>query len=71
MCLMYHAACEVEPFNRSYSQLTFFNLYQIDSSSTMGTHQLHLAGFTYNCCTESYTPQPVDLTPISHLLCRM
>ena len=26
-CLMYHAACKVEcqPFNRSYSQLTFFN----------------------------------------------
>jgi len=27
-CLMYHAACKVEfqPFKRSYSQLTFFNL---------------------------------------------
>ena len=26
---MYYAACKVEfqPFNRSYSQLTFFNLY--------------------------------------------
>ena len=26
---MYHAACKVEfqPFNRSYSQLTFFNFY--------------------------------------------
>ena len=36
--------------------------------STMGTHQLHLAWFTYNCCTESYTPPPVDLTPIPHLL---
>ena len=27
-----------------------------DRSSTMGTHQLHLTWFTYNCCTESYTP---------------
>ena len=36
--------------------------------STMGTHQLHLAWFTYNCCTESYTPPPVGLTPIPHLL---
>ena len=29
-CLMYHAACKVEfqPFKRSYSQLTFFNLFQ-------------------------------------------
>ena len=42
-------------------------LYQIDSSM-MGTHQLHLAWFTYNCCTESYTPPPVDLAPIPHLL---
>ena len=42
-------------------------LYQIDTS-TMGTHQLHLAWFTYNCCTESNTPPPVDLTPIPHLL---
>ena len=27
-CLMYHGACKVEfqPFNRSYSQLTFFNV---------------------------------------------
>ena len=27
---MYHAACKVEfqPFNRSYSQLTFFNVFQ-------------------------------------------
>ena len=41
-------------------------LHQIDSS-TMGTHQLHLAWFTYNCCTESYTPPPVGLTPIPHL----
>ena len=42
-------------------------LYQIDSS-TIGTHQLHLTWFTYNCYTESYTPQPVDLTPIPQLL---
>ena len=35
---------------------------------TMGTHQVHLAWFTYNCCTESYTPPPVDLSPIPHLL---
>ena len=34
----------------------------------MGTHQLHLTWFTYNCYTESYTPQPVDLTPIPQLL---
>ena len=29
--LMYHAACKVEfqPFKRSYSQLTFFNFYQM------------------------------------------
>ena len=36
-CLMYHAACKVEfqPFNRSYSQLTFFNFfYQINSPYT-------------------------------------
>ena len=28
--LMYHATCEVEfqPFNRSYSRLTFFNFYK-------------------------------------------
>ena len=30
-------------------------------------NQLHLTWFTYNC-TESYTPQPVDLTPIPQLL---
>ena len=37
--------------------------------SVMGTHQLHLAWFTYNyCCTESYTPPPVNLAPIPHLL---
>ena len=30
-CLMYHAACKVEfqPFNRLYSQLTFFNFFII------------------------------------------
>ena len=39
-----------------------------DSSSTMGTHQLHLAWFTYNCCTESYTKPPVGLTPLPYLL---
>ena len=33
----------------------------------MGTHQLHLAWLTYNCCTESYTPPPADLAPIPHL----
>ena len=50
-------------------------MHQIDSS-TMGTHQLHLAWFTYNCCTESYTPPLVDLTntntsPINlYLVCK-
>ena len=34
----------------------------------MGTHLLHLTWFTYNCYTESYTPQPVDLTLIPQLL---
>ena len=37
-------------------------------SSMIGTHQLHLARLTYKSCTESYTPPPVDLTPIPHLL---
>ena len=36
-------------------------------SSTMGTQKLHVAWFTYNCCTESYIPPPVGLTPIPHL----
>ena len=47
------------------------NASAIDSSSMMGTHQLHLAWFTCNCCTESYTPPTVDLTPIPHLLLYM
>ena len=34
----------------------------------LGTHQLNFTWFTYNCCTESYTPQPVDLPPIPQLL---
>ena len=29
---------------------------------------LHSTWFTYNCYTESHTPQPVDLTPIPQLL---
>ena len=29
---------------------------------------LHFTWFTYNCYTESHTPQPVDLTPIPQLL---
>ena len=35
-CLMYHAACKVkiQPFKRSYSQLTFFNLKKIFSQLT-------------------------------------
>ena len=34
----------------------------------------HLAWFTYNCCTASYTPQPVDPKPTSpitlYLVCK-
>ena len=47
---------------------TMTGTHVVPDSSMMGTHQLHLAWFTYNCCTESFTPPPVDLTPIPHLL---
>ena len=46
---------------------TMIRTHVVPDSSTMGTHQLHLTWFTYNCYT-SYTPQPVNLTPIPQLL---
>ena len=56
-------------FNDVVTYWTMIRTHVVPDSSTMGTHQLHLTWFTYNCYnTESYTPQPVDPTPIPQLL---
>ena len=73
-CLMYHAACKVEfqPFQRSYSQLTFFNFLQNIILRFYGPYDTYALQFFYSsvfksgfsrACwrsfgTTSYLPQP-------------
>ena len=46
-CLMYHAACKVkfQPFKRSYSQLTFFNLKKKITANTYDNGNAMFQGY--------------------------
>ena len=62
-CLMYHAACKVEfqPFKRSYSQLTFFNLKKY--IFTAGVLQYFYELISYRSYSQlTFTIQTVVLT---------
>ena len=53
-CLMYHAACKVEfqPFNRSYSQLTFFNFLYSYNIARVCSVRYRYSRYRYGCRTE-------------------
>ena len=54
------------PFQTPRYLVRFNHSSRVQHSITSTAFFKNLAWFTCNCCTESYTPPPVDLTPIPH-----